>query len=364
MTNYWVVALTDTAEHPSIQAAAQLIREGKRVAFPTETVYGLGADATNTDAVESIYQAKGRPADNPLIVHIAHPAQLDDLVISIDAVSQALIDAFWPGPLTLVLPVRAGAVSPRVTAGLSTVAVRMPAHPIALQLISAAGCPLAAPSANRSGRPSPTRAEHVRDDLDGRIEAIIDAGATGVGLESTVVEVVDGSIHLLRPGGVTLEQLQPFATKGVVVQSSSREPSSREAGAEDKEVVSAAPKSPGMKYTHYAPQGMLTLVMGSSPDQVTAQIQHMVNLAQTMGHSTGILTCTEHLDRYHADLVVPCGSLAQPDKIAQELFAALRSFDAGNISFIVAEAFDEAGIGSAVMNRLERAAGERILRIK
>jgi L-threonylcarbamoyladenylate synthase len=349
MTNYWEVALTDTAEHPYIQAAAELLREGKRVAFPTETVYGLGADATNTDAVESIYQAKGRPADNPLIVHIAHPAQLDALVTGIDAVSQALIDAFWPGPLTLVLPVKAGAVSPRVTAGLSTVAVRMPAHPIALQLISAAGCPLAAPSANRSGRPSPTRAEHVRDDLDGRIEAILDAGATGVGLESTVVEVVDECIHLLRPGGITLEQLQPFATKGVVVESS--------AGDE-------APKSPGMKYTHYAPQGILTLVIGSSADQVTEQIQHKIDLAQIMGHSTGILTCTEHLDRYHADLVVSCGSLAQPEKIAQELFAALRSFDAANISFIVAEAFDEAGIGSAIMNRLEKAAGERILRIK
>jgi L-threonylcarbamoyladenylate synthase len=353
MTNYWVVALTDTAEHPSIQAAAQLLREGKRVAFPTETVYGLGADATNTEAVESIYQAKGRPADNPLIVHIAHPAQLDALVVGIDAVSQALIDAFWPGPLTLVLPVRPGAVSPRVTAGLSTVAVRMPAHPIALQLIEAAGCPLAAPSANRSGRPSPTRAEHVRDDLDGRIEAILDAGATGVGLESTVVEVVAGCIHILRPGGITLEQLQPFATNGLVVGSL----------VENKEAKNAAPKSPGTKYIHYAPQGILTLVMGRSSDQVTVQIQQMIDIAQAKGHSTGILTCSEHIERYQADLVVPCGSLAQPETIAQELFAALRSFDAGHISFIVAESFDEAGIGSAVMNRLQKAAGGRILRI-
>lgn len=358
MTNYWQVALTDTAKHPSIQAAAQLLREGKRVAFPTETVYGLGADATNTDAVESIYQAKGRPADNPLIVHIAHPSQLTALVTGIDAVSQGLIDAFWPGPLTLVLPARPGAVSPRVTAGLSTVAVRMPAHPIALQLIEAAGCPLAAPSANRSGRPSPTRAEHVRDDLEGRIEAILDAGATGVGLESTVVEVVEGCIHILRPGGITLEQLQAFATNVIKVESSTGETTIG-----DKEDEIAAPKSPGMKYAHYAPQGILTLVIGSSPDQVTAQIQQMIDIAQATGHSTGILTCTEHITRYHADLVVPCGSLAQPESIAQELFAGLRSFDAANISFIVAEAFNEAGIGSAVMNRLQKAAGERVLRM-
>jgi L-threonylcarbamoyladenylate synthase len=350
MTNYWVVALTDTAEHPYIQTAAELLREGKCVAFPTETVYGLGADATNTKAVENIYLAKGRPTDNPLIVHISHVAQLNSLVTEVDETSRALIDAFWPGPLTLVLPVKPGAVSPRVTAGLSTVAVRIPAHPIALRLIEAAGCPLAAPSANRSGRPSPTRAEHVRDDLDGRIEAIIDAGPTGVGLESTVIEVIDGCIHLLRPGGITKEQLETF---GPVVEASTKE---IQAGI-------AAPKSPGMKYAHYAPQGILTLVTGGSSEQVAVHIQHMIDLAQGMGHSTGILTCMEYKERYHADLVVSCGSLTQPDTIAQELFAALRSFDDANISFIVAEAFAEAGIGSAVMNRLEKAAGERILRL-
>jgi L-threonylcarbamoyladenylate synthase len=355
MTNYWEVALTDTSEHPYIQAAAKLIREGKRVAFPTETVYGLGADAANTHAVDSIYQAKGRPTDNPLIVHISHLAQLNNLVLGVDEISRALIDAFWPGPLTLVLPVQSGAVSPRVTAGLSTVAVRMPAHPIALQLIEAAGCPLAAPSANRSGRPSPTRAEHVRDDLDGRIEAIIDSGPTGVGVESTVVEVVEGCIHLLRPGGITKEQLMPFAKMGLVVES--------ESSTNEMQTGLAAPKSPGMKYAHYAPEGILTLVVGSSTDQVALQIQHMIDLAHAAGHSTGILTCMEHIDRYHADLVASCGRLAQPDSIAQELFAALRSFDDANISFIVAEAFLEAGIGSAVMNRLEKAAGERIIRL-
>jgi L-threonylcarbamoyladenylate synthase len=359
MTNYWAVALSDTAEHPFIQAAAQLIREGKRVAFPTETVYGLGADATNSSAVEGIFQAKGRPTDNPLIVHISHIAQLNDLVLEVDEVSRTLIDAFWPGPLTLVLPVRPGAVSPCVTAGLPTVAVRMPAHPIALRLIEAAGCPLAAPSANRSGRPSPTRAEHVRDDLDGRIEAILDAGPTGVGVESTVVEVVEGCIHLLRPGGITQEQLKPYAKRGLVV-----EKSSDETEVMNQETTITAPKSPGMKYTHYAPQGILTLVIGSSIDLVAPQIQQLIDSAQAIGHSTGILTSVEHIERYHADLVVPCGSLAQPASVAQELFAALRSFDDASISFIVAEAFTVAGIGSAVMNRLMKAAGQRILRIK
>jgi L-threonylcarbamoyladenylate synthase len=303
MTNYWAVALSDTAEHPFIQAAAQLIRQGKRVAFPTETVYGLGADATNTSAVEGIFQAKGRPTDNPLIVHISHIAQLNDLVTEVDEVSRTLIDAFWPGPLTLVLPVQPGAVSPRVTAGLPTVAVRMPAHPIALRLIEAAGCPLAAPSANRSGRPSPTRAEHVRDDLDGRIEAILDAGPTGVGVESTVVEVVEGSIYLLRPGGITQEQLMPYAKGVLLVESSSENTDLKYQAA-----TITTPKSPGMKYTHYAPQGILTLVIGSSTDQVAKHIQQLINTAQAAGHSTGILTSIEHKGRYHADKIYLAGA--------------------------------------------------------
>jgi L-threonylcarbamoyladenylate synthase len=195
--------------------------------------------------------------------------------------------------------------------------------------------------------------------LDGRIEAILDAGPTGVGVESTVVEVVEGCIHLLRPGGITQEQLKPYAKRGLVV-----EKSSDETEVMNQETTITAPKSPGMKYTHYAPQGILTLVIGSSIDLVAPQIQQLIDSAQAIGHSTGILTSVEHIERYHADLVVPCGSLAQPASIAQELFAALRSFDDASISFIVAEAFTVAGIGSAVMNRLMKAAGQRILRIK
>lgn len=197
-----------------LQAAAACIRQGQTVAFPTETVYGLGADARSTAAVEAVFVAKGRPSDNPLIVHIAHRDQLDTLVTEVNDTAEALMAAFWPGPLTLVLPVRPGAVSPRVTAGLDTVAVRMPDHPVALQLIAAAACPVAAPSANRSGRPSPTLAAHVREDLDGRIGGIVDGGPTGVGVESTVVQVGDdGTVTILRPGGITAEQLSAVAAR-------------------------------------------------------------------------------------------------------------------------------------------------------
>lgn len=197
-----------------LQDAAACLRQGQTVAFPTETVYGLGADARSTAAVEAVFAAKGRPSDNPLIVHIAQRDQLDSLVTDVNGTAEALMAAFWPGPLTLVLPVRPGAVSPRVTAGLDTVAVRMPDHPVALQLIAAAECPVAAPSANRSGRPSPTLAAHVREDLAGRIGGIVDGGPTGVGVESTVVQVGDdGTVTILRPrrhyGGTAVRRCRP-----------------------------------------------------------------------------------------------------------------------------------------------------------
>ncbi len=191
--------------------AASILRAGGTVAFPTETVYGLGADARSTAAVEQIFIAKGRPADNPLIVHIAELRQLEELVLPYGLLAKRLMERFWPGPLTLVLPVKPGAVSPRVTAGLDTIAVRMPAHPVALALIAAADCPVAAPSANRSGRPSPTLASHVLADLDGRIDGIVDGGAAGVGLESTVVEIDGDAVRILRPGGVTAEALREIA---------------------------------------------------------------------------------------------------------------------------------------------------------
>lgn len=250
-----------------ISEAAALLRSGETVAFPTETVYGLGADARNTTAVEAVFAAKGRPSDNPLIVHIARREDLERLVTEVHPVASALIDAFWPGPLTLVLPVRPGVLSPLVTAGLDTVGVRMPDHPVALALLRAADCPVAAPSANRSGRPSPTLASHVLEDLAGYIGGVLDGGAAGVGLESTVVQVQpDGTAAVLRPGGITAEQLaavtgtEAAAAKpaagantpagasggGSVPVPPAAEPGVGEAGS------SPAPRAPGMKYTHYA----------------------------------------------------------------------------------------------------------------
>lgn len=365
-----------------MREAAGLLRQGELVAFPTETVYGLGADATNTEAVAGIFRAKGRPSDNPLIVHISDLSMLDGLVLQVDALSRRLAEVFWPGPLTLVLPVRPGAVSPLVTAGLDTVAVRMPDHPVALALIAAAGCPVAAPSANRSGRPSPTLAEHVREDLEGRIAGILDGGATGVGLESTVAEAgPDGrSVHVLRPGGVTPAELAAAAGCDVAVAGEARggvDPAGAavrpdglpapqaEAGARGHRPGEEPfrPKSPGMKYTHYAPKGRLTLVRGSSPEAVAARAVQELDRARSEGERTGVLVPEEHAHLYRgaADLVVVCGSLADPGSTAQELFAALRRFDEAGTTFMLAEAFPEEGIGLAVMNRLRKAAGHRVL---
>lgn len=357
-----------SSEHPDIQAAAKLLREGELVAFPTETVYGLGADATNTSAVEAIYHAKGRPSDNPLIVHIAERSQLDELIA--DSVSQEerelaerLIARFWPGPLTLVLPVRPGAVSPRVTAGLATVAVRMPDHPLALALIRASGRPIAAPSANRSGRPSPTTARHVAEDLAGRIAGIIDGGPTTVGLESTVVAILPRGLELLRPGGVTQQQLREAAPDVPL-----RAPELPSAAAQPIQ-PDEAPRSPGMKYAHYAPRGEMRVILGgSSPASRAAVIDHAASLlaeAKRQGRRTGVLTYAEHEGRYHGvDHIAVCGSLRDLRTVARQLYDALRSFDEAGIDFIVAEGCPAEGVGEAIMNRLIKAAAYRIERVE
>ncbi|WP_223066009.1 L-threonylcarbamoyladenylate synthase [Paenibacillus caui] len=335
----------------AIEEAGAVLAAGGTVAFPTETVYGLGADARSTEAVEQIFAAKGRPSDNPLIVHIADESQLDELVTEVSPAARELMAAFWPGPLTLVLPVRPGAVSPRVTAGLSTVAVRMPAHDIALRLIAAAGCPVAAPSANRSGRPSPTLAEHVGEDLAGAIDGIVDGGPTGVGLESTVVECgAGGEVTVLRPGGITAEALAGVAA------SVSLDPALRGGSAE----APAQPRSPGMKYTHYAPKGRLCVVKGSARE-VAARIQTELDAAAARGERTGVLAFDEHLAQYRADAVQSLGSLARPGEAAQRLYAALRRFDEENIGFMLSEACPEEGLGAAVMNRLLKAAGQKVI---
>ncbi|OBZ10019.1 L-threonylcarbamoyladenylate synthase [Bacillus sp. FJAT-26390] len=348
-TNIWRVKKADDnrLREELAQAAGQL-KDGGVIAFPTETVYGLGADARNTAAVERIFTAKGRPSDNPLIVHIAQREQLNELVLPYPQLAADLMDHFWPGPLTIVLPVRPAVLSPLVTAGLSTVGIRMPDHPTALALLAQAGCPVAAPSANRSGRPSPTLAEHVLEDLDGRIDGVVDDGPTGVGLESTVIELVgDKDIRILRPGGITLEALQQAAPAAAIDSGITEEPET-------------APRSPGMKYTHYAPQGELELVQGDS-EAVVAYIQAQVAAARARGEITGVLAFEERLGRYESHTVLSLGSELELDAAAHLLYAALREFDGEGVQRIWGECCSIHGIGAALMNRLAKAAGNRII---
>ncbi|MEK5282215.1 MULTISPECIES: L-threonylcarbamoyladenylate synthase [Paenibacillus] len=377
------------ADKLAIAEAATMLREGGTVAFTTETVYGLGADARNTSAVEAVFAAKGRPSDNPLIVHIADTAALDELVAEVHPKAAALMAAYWPGPLTVVLPVREGVLSPCVTAGLDTVGVRMPDHPVALALISAAGCPVAAPSANRSGRPSPTLASHVMEDLAGYIDGVLDGGAAGVGLESTVVQVQpDGKVAVLRPGGITSEQLAAV----VGAEAVSSEPGNAEAtvaatttvvsdsGAVKTPVArsetvksaagfstagdSSAPRAPGMKYTHYAPRGWLGVVRGSSPQRVADEAASQLQAAQLNGEVTGLLLFEEHKALYPADpaaCVLSLGSLSSPEEGARSLYAALRRFDEAGATYILAEACPYTGLGAAIMNRLMKAAGGSVI---
>lgn len=356
LTRWWRV---EPGAGDNLKEAAAVLASGGTVAFPTETVYGLGADARNPEAVEAIFAAKGRPSDNPLIVHIADVSQLDGLVTEVNETARRLMEAFWPGPLTLVLPVAEGAVSPRVTAGLSTVGVRMPAHEVALRLIAAAGCPVAAPSANRSGRPSPTLASHVGEDLSGRIDGIVDGGPTGVGLESTVVEAGrDGGVTVLRPGGITVEQLARVAGAGVRLDAA-LQPEAK-AGGEAAPGPAAAPRAPGMKYTHYAPQGVLRIVRGSA-DRVADRIQAELAAAAARGEKTGVLAFDERLPSYRADCALSLGREAELETAAHRLYAALRRFDECGVTYILAEACPEEGLGSAVMNRLLKAAGHRVI---
>lgn len=344
-TKRWFVDVTDelSTNDPQIAQAAALLRENEVVAFPTETVYGLGANAKNTDAVKKIYEAKGRPSDNPLIVHIADISQLEDLTGSAPEKAKTLMKRFWPGALTLILPCKPDALSPRVTAGLETVAIRMPDHPLALALIRESGLPIAAPSANLSGKPSPTKAEHVAHDLDGRIAGIVDGGPTGIGVESTVLSCADDIPVLLRPGGITKEQIE--AVIG---------PIHVDKGLSDQ---NEKPISPGMKYTHYAPTAPLAICEGS-PER----IQHLIQEYQQGGRRVGVLTTEEKAGVYSADYVKSCGRRAQLETVAAGLYDALRSFDENKVDFIIAESFPDTGVGLAIMNRLMKAAGGRVIR--
>lgn len=339
---------TDATHVQGIKMAARLLQEGATIAFPTETVYGLGADARNDEAVAQIFAAKGRPADNPLIVHIARQEQLPSFVTEIEKWEQLLMDRFWPGPLTIILPVRPHSLSSLVTAGLATVGVRIPNHPVALALLEQCNLPIAAPSANRSGKPSPTHAEHVWQDLNGRIDGVVAGGNANVGVESTVVEIVDDVVYILRPGGITREQIQavlPEATIRVSNQSDQ-----------------AAPKSPGVKYAHYAPNGELQLVAGSR-EAAVAYINRLAEEATQQGQVTAVLAYRDVLALYQADYCFDLGEEQHPEQAAQYLYELLRRCDELGVDRIWAQYPPAGGLHEALRNRLFKAAAAQLIEL-
>ncbi len=354
-----LVTVRDPSANPSaLKRAGGILREGGLVAFPTETVYGLGADALNPEAVQKIYLAKGRPSDNPLIVHIADEQALAPLVSEIPTQAEQLMEKFWPGPLTLVLP-RSPRIPDRVTGGLATVAVRMPDHPVALALLKEAGVPVAAPSANLSGRPSPTTAQHVWQDLAGRVEMIIDSGPVGVGVESTVLDLTTETPMILRPGGVTAEELeQVLGKKPALDPSLTATKAADPAGGQGEELV---PRSPGMKYTHYSPEAQVILVEGDLPVMVET-IQRLAGEHLGQGLKVGIMATSETQEAYREGTVISVGSRGDLSTVAANLYGSLREFDARGVQVILAEGFDQAGLGAAVMNRLTKAAG-RVVKV-
>ena len=354
---------------PRIAEAGRIIREGGLVAFPTETVYGLGANGLDGEAVAGIYQAKGRPADNPLILHVASVAEAQGLALSWSDKAGRLADSFWPGPLTMIVPA-AGCIPRIVTAGLDTVAIRCPAEPVALALIKAAGVPVAAPSANISGRPSPTRADHVMEDLSGKIHIVIDGGPCQVGLESTILDLTVEPPQILRPGAVTREALIR------VIGEVRKEGEGFEEG-EDKPSA-PPPKAPGMKYRHYAPKAPAAILLGE-PSALAVYVGEAVariketNLGDIPGRKTALLLCQETWHILENNGLEPekdgrfycrdMGSRDRPGEMGSRLYDALRACDSEGAGFIYVEACSAEGQGAAVMNRLRKAAGNRIIRL-
>lgn len=332
--------------------AAQCLRKGKLVAFPTETVYGLGGNAFDATASARIYEAKGRPSDNPLIVHIAETEALNDLAAEVPEAAYALADAFWPGPLTMILK-KSDKVPKTTTGGLETVAIRMPADPVAATLIRLSGIYVAAPSANASGRPSTTKAEHVIEDLDGKIDVIIDGGASAIGLESTIVDLTGEVPLILRPGYISAEQLAEVLG----------EVRFDEAVLKRSATENIVAKAPGMKYRHYAPKAPLYIVEGKSEEVIRyINTEAVKNAAE--GRITGILATEETKKCYTGGMVFCVGKRADAESIAAGLFDTLRGFDETGVSVIYSESFADNPLGTAIMNRLLKAAGYHIIQLK
>jgi len=337
-----------TKEEAELLRAGEILKSGGLVAFPTETVYGLGGDALNPESCRKIYAAKGRPSDNPLIVHICRFEDLYGIVSEVSEEAVKIAEAFWPGPLTMILP-RAERVPREATGGLDTVAVRFPSHRLARKLIEYGGGYIAAPSANSSGKPSPTRAGHVIKDLEGRIEMIVDGGDVGIGVESTVLDLTAQRPQILRPGYITREMLSDVLGQVDVDETILRADSGQ------------APKAPGMKYRHYAPEGRLVIVEGEQ-EWVSAYINSQAAADSAAGERTGVLGTRECMEQYHVDVVKCVGSRGDEEGIARNLFSALREFDDESVTRIYSESFSTQGLGQAIMNRLLKAAGHCVVR--
>ena len=334
----------------ALERAAAIIRDGGLVAFPTETVYGLGADALSAEASKKIYAAKGRPSDNPLIVHVAEFSDMEKIAQEMPEEAKKLADAFWPGPLTMIVR-KNDKVPYETTGGMDTVAVRMPSDPVANLLIKLAGVPVAAPSANTSGRPSPTTAQHVWQDMEGKIEMILDGGPVGIGVESTIVDVSGDVPTLLRPGAITMEMLRETVGRVEIDPAIQAPPS-----------ADLRPKAPGMKYRHYAPHADLQLVEGET-DRVVEVINNLVKEKLAEGKMVGVICTDETRVRYPQGEVRSVGLRAKEETIAHNLFAVLREFDDLNVDCIYSESFSKDHLGQAIMNRLTKAAGYHILNV-
>lgn len=342
----------DNLTEDSFKEAASIIRSGGLVAFPTETVYGLGANALDEAAAGKIYGAKGRPSDNPLIVHIANVKDMEELAQDIPVKAYQLAEVFWPGPLTMILR-KKSCVPYTTTGGLETVGIRLPANSIARALISSSGVFIAAPSANLSGKPSPTKADHVYKDMNGRIEMIIDGGAATFGLESTIVDLTGDTPVILRPGCITKVMLENVVGKvevdPVILQ--------KEPGNTDLK-----PKAPGMKYRHYAPEGKLTIYEGDI-DKVVGVINLEAQKKIAEGFSTAIIATDETRSFYTCGMVKSIGSRRDEASIAAGLYNILREFDEDHIEYIYSESFEDNSLGQAIMNRLLKAAGYHIIKV-
>ncbi len=337
----------ENIEKEKLNEAAQVLRDGGTVAFPTETVYGLGANALDEEAIKKIFKAKGRPSDNPLIVHISRVEELNGLVKKIPSKAKILMEKFWPGPLTIIFE-KTDKIPYAITGGLETVAIRMPSHPIANELIHMAQVPVAAPSANISGKPSPTKGEHVIYDLNGKVDVIISGGSCDVGLESTVVDVTEEPM-ILRPGGITKEQLEKVL--GVIKVDKAIETG-------DTNMV---PKAPGMKYTHYSPKADVVIIEGALDDMVD-YIKKLKLQKEKEGLSVGIM-CTDETKDFYEGVCLSMGSRKDLSTIANHLFDILRKFDEKDIDIIFAESVEKKFLGHAVMNRMIKAAGYHVIQI-